>query len=276
MPQPPSFPFYPADWLLGTLTFSLAEDGAYLRLVMHQWNAGSVPGDDLRAVASILRVSERDARAVWATVSAKFERGDDGLWRNARVERQRAEKVRYHAAQSANGQASAAARAQRKANQTPAMVKPPLQPDSNLSLALASVPNGTGGAHGTRYRDPNGFRPDPTAAATVFWGEGQQFSIPDRWATPARGKYGLSHADVDTFAKWLGAVVTRAGGVQDGGKFFGWLDAQAATWLESRRHGDAPPSAREFIEAQDRRAAELPKLSPAKVRALLGRPVMNG
>lgn len=248
MAQPPSFPFYPADWLLGTLTFSLAEDGAYLRLVMHQWNAGSVPGDDLAAIAKILRVSEREARPVWAAVSAKFIRGDDGGWRNARVEKQRAEKVRYHEGQAAKGRRSAEQRLNRGSTAVVTTVttavdsrlQPEGQPEPNLSLALVSEPTAQRDARPNDARpkrashgDHFGQRLDPSAAAHAIVSEKQLIAIPGTWWERARKDRGLDFDDVDVFARWLAAEV-RAG-LTVGANKLAWLDAELARWLVARR-----------------------------------------
>lgn len=111
----PAFQFYPSDWLTGTLTFSCAEDGAYLRCVMHQWATGSIPGDDLVALARVMRVTTAEAKKLWTVVGAKFERGDDGLWRNARVEEERRKQADYRQAKADAGRRGGLA----KAKQTP-------------------------------------------------------------------------------------------------------------------------------------------------------------
>jgi uncharacterized protein YdaU (DUF1376 family) len=297
MPQPPSFPFYPADWLLGTLTFSLAEDGAYLRLVMHQWNAGSVPGDDLAAIAKILRVTEREARSLWAVVHTKFVRGTDGGWRNQRLERQRDEKVRYHEAQAANGRASAATRRQRKVNQTattvPTVVDERLersdQPDSNLSLALALVsgPNGpeeprapgisvTVGSpdqpRRQRHGDPFGMKPSPHGVLVPV-GEGRAFTLPEAWTKQARGKHGLSADAMEAFGLHLGRVIAGGEPVPDGREYFPWLDRHLGAYRAQTgpRPNDGFRPAQEFIDEQNRIAATIPDRTPEQVRALLGR-----
>lgn len=267
MAQPPSFPFYPADWLLGTLTFSLAEDGAYLRLIMHQWNAGSVPGDDLAAVARILRVTEREARPIWATIAAKFVRGDDGLWRNARVEKQRAEKVRYHEAKRANGQKGGRPPANRE--QTEAKPTGFISPnrDESLSLALVSVPTEQ------RERAP-ATRPNPYAHAQmqapngrVFW-EGPIFSIPDGWARrvlkASNGK--AVGSDVVMFAQQLTAKLQRDGGEVPVSGFLGYLDAEWAAYRQPAVSDGYRPAA-EWI-AQNRKDSE-GACSPEEAREIL-------
>lgn len=238
--QPPSFPFYPADWLLGTLTFSLAEDGAYLRLVMHQWHAGSVPGDDLSAVAKILRVTEREAKPLWAAVSVKFVRGEDGLWRNARLERQRVEKARYHESKRVNGSKGGRPRTNR--DETGRFTVGSVSPNRDESLSLALVPEATPQRDAratadqpkrTGYADPHGFRRDPSAAAYALVSEQQQIAIPGQWWERARKDRGLAFDAVDAFAAWLAEQVRD--GLVVGAKKLQWLDEQLSAWQDSLR-----------------------------------------
>jgi uncharacterized protein YdaU (DUF1376 family) len=90
MAKHPWMPFYVSDWATGTTLLSLAEKGVYIDLVAYQWDTGAVPGDDLRALARIARCDLAEIEQAWPAVSAKFTRGADGLWRNARVEAERA------------------------------------------------------------------------------------------------------------------------------------------------------------------------------------------
>jgi uncharacterized protein YdaU (DUF1376 family) len=106
----PAFQFYAADFLMGTLQMTLELRGAYLTLLIHQWDAGSVPGDDLRAMGAILGVPPRHASLLWSTLGHKFTRGSDGLWRNPRLEQERAKQAAHRLGQSLKGQASAAKR----------------------------------------------------------------------------------------------------------------------------------------------------------------------
>lgn len=275
MAQPPSFPFYPADWVLGTLTFTLAEDGAYLRLVMHQWNAGSVPGDDLSAVAKILRVSEREARVLWKVVSTKFVRGDDGQWRNARLEKQRDEKVRYHEAKRTNGLKGG--RPAKKRDESEPEPTGSVSPNRNesLSLALVPVPNGTESAReGVPLRREPALRPNPYAHAQmqapngrVFW-EGPIFSIPDGWARrvlkASNGK--AAGSDVVKFAQQLTAKLERDGGEAPTVGFLGWLDTEWAAYRQPAVSDGYRPAS-EWIE-QNRKDSE-GSCTPEEARAIL-------
>lgn len=138
MAQPPSFPFYPADWIAGTARMSLAEKGAYIDALAHQWHADEGLPTNPVEVARIIRATPAEARKAWPAVAKKFTETADGL-RNDRLEKVRAEKRAYSASQANNGRRSAAAKAQRTVNDGSTIVEPtPVQPSINSSLSSSS------------------------------------------------------------------------------------------------------------------------------------------
>lgn len=240
MAQPPSFPFYPGDYLLGTLSFTLAEDGAYLRCLMHQWSSGEgVPGDDVPTLARILRVPPAEARKIWESIGYKFERGEDGLYRNARLEKQRDEKRQFHESAAKRGKQGASKRWLKhgRAIAEPSVshdvaINQPIANDGS-SLSLSSVPTEQ---RETRpragYRDPFGFRRNPADIATALVSETQQIGIPASWWERASKDRGLPATDdADRFALWLAYEVR--GGVVVGANKLRWLDEQLARYVAS-------------------------------------------
>lgn len=103
MKPPPAFQLYADDFLAGTFDMSNEEVGAYIRLLCHQWNRGSIP------VAT-----ERQQRLAGGSISElvleKFEICDDGELRNARLESVRRERLEYSEKQAEKGRKSAEAR----------------------------------------------------------------------------------------------------------------------------------------------------------------------
>jgi uncharacterized protein YdaU (DUF1376 family) len=89
-----SFPFYPSDFILGTMLLTTEEVGAYIRLLCFQWEQGSIPADESK-LSRIAGVSPKKL----GEVLAKFELGADG-YRNARLERVRSEREAYQKRQS--------------------------------------------------------------------------------------------------------------------------------------------------------------------------------
>ncbi len=107
--QAPAFSFYAADFLVGVNTLTLAERGAYITLLAHQWAHGSVPGEAATR-ARILGGHARTAGAAWIGIRHKFEPQADGTWRNARLEVERAKQAARQQALAANGEKGAQAR----------------------------------------------------------------------------------------------------------------------------------------------------------------------
>lgn len=232
---------------------SLAEKGAYIDCLAHQWGSDEgVPGDDPVALGRIIRATPSDARRVWSVIGRKFEKSDDGSYRNARVERERATKARYYASKSENG--SKGGRPVKTETKAIGLAPSPSPSPS------PSVPNGTAsaGAERKRHGDPFGMRLDPNAAAHIFAGNEQIVSVPQGWASKAMREYGLSLPDLTAFAAWASGVVQREG-FEDGGKRLAWLDGLLARWRVAR---SAPVDralrpASEWIAEQDRIAAEI-------------------
>jgi uncharacterized protein YdaU (DUF1376 family) len=97
MNKPPAFQFYPDDFLGGTMNFTDAELGLYVRLLCIQWSQGSLPDDD----SELLSYSK--GRTSVTRVKAKFKKGQDGLLRNDRLEQERCKQAAYRQSRSANG-----------------------------------------------------------------------------------------------------------------------------------------------------------------------------
>lgn len=136
----PAFQFYARDFLTGVATMSLAERGAYISLLAHQWDAGIVPNaSDERA--RILGCTKAQERVIWQQVGKKFAPVEGG-YQNSRLEEERAKQAEYRRRQSDAGRASAATRRQPEGNHGSTTVEPPLQPKGNSSSALAFASSG--------------------------------------------------------------------------------------------------------------------------------------
>lgn len=98
----PAFSFYAKDFLTGAAPLSLAERGAYITLLAYQWDSGGVP-DNTAERARILGCVPREAERAWLRVRGKFDQGQDGQWRNARLERERDKQAARREALIANG-----------------------------------------------------------------------------------------------------------------------------------------------------------------------------
>lgn len=115
--KPPAFQFYPDDFIGGTCDMSAKEVGAFIRLLCFQWTKGKIPSDPKK----IHRIAGCN---VTPEVLEKFP---DGV--NKRLESERVKQECYRAKQSAKGQLSAMARANRGST----VVQPSSQPQANSS-----------------------------------------------------------------------------------------------------------------------------------------------
>ena len=93
---------------------SLAESGAYIRLLCHSWKKGSIPNDAERCARLVGATSEEMA-PLWASLKRCFIEHPSDATRlvNRRQEETRAQQIAYKRAQSENGKKGAAARGKR-------------------------------------------------------------------------------------------------------------------------------------------------------------------
>jgi len=99
----PWFRFYADDFFAGTADMSQAEVGAYIRLLCHQWNRGSIPvqPDKLQRLAGGIVTNE---------VMQKFKIVENDCRKNQRMEVERGKQDAFIAKQRGNGVKSGEAR----------------------------------------------------------------------------------------------------------------------------------------------------------------------
>ena len=85
MAKDPAFLFYPGDWLGGTLGMSFEEKGAYLELLMLQFNRGHMTSHMIGQTVGQL----------WETIKGKFELDSDGLYFNRRLDEEKEKRQNY-------------------------------------------------------------------------------------------------------------------------------------------------------------------------------------
>jgi len=81
----PAFLFYPGDWLGGTLGMSFEEKGAYIDLLMLQFNRGHMTEHMIGQTVGQL----------WGQISFKFKQDNKGLWYNERLDIEKEKRQRY-------------------------------------------------------------------------------------------------------------------------------------------------------------------------------------
>lgn len=105
--MPPSYPWYPRDFMADepVMLMTLEQEGAYRRLLDHQWLHGSIPSDFKQLAVICKSVTAAKMKALWTGIAECFVvvPDDDTRLINERLERVREEYVRFHAGRSAAG-----------------------------------------------------------------------------------------------------------------------------------------------------------------------------
>lgn len=85
MGKDPAFLFYPNDWLGGTIGMTFEEKGAYMELLMMQFNRGHMTEHMIGQVVG----------QNWNTLKSKFIQDENGLWYNVRLEEEKNKRQAY-------------------------------------------------------------------------------------------------------------------------------------------------------------------------------------
>src|SRR5690348_10699589 len=85
MAKSPAFLFYPNDWLGGTMGMSFEEKGAYMELLMMQFNRGHMTEDMIGHAVGQL----------WGRIKHKFIQDEQGLWFNERLDSEQKKRSEY-------------------------------------------------------------------------------------------------------------------------------------------------------------------------------------
>ena len=81
----PAFLFYPNDWIGGTMGMTFEEKGAYMELLMMQFNRGHMTSHMIGQTVGQL----------WDKVKDKFVQDDNGLFYNERLEEEKEKRKSY-------------------------------------------------------------------------------------------------------------------------------------------------------------------------------------
>jgi len=85
MAKDPAFLFYPGDWLGGTIGMTLEEKGAYIELLVTQFNRGHMTEDMIGRMIG----------QCWGQIKDKFMVDANGLYYNARLELEQEKRKEY-------------------------------------------------------------------------------------------------------------------------------------------------------------------------------------
>ena len=94
--KPPSFDFYPDDFIGGTLGMHPTARGIYITLLCHQWSHGSIPNPtNIRQFVQITGAMPDELEEHLPEVLRKFEQCDEG-YVNARLAREYSRKMEIY------------------------------------------------------------------------------------------------------------------------------------------------------------------------------------
>lgn len=107
MSNAPAFQFYAADFDMDTNTWTNEEVGVYTRLLIAQWVNGPLP-DDPKKLSKIARISPKNFQKIFAFISHKFKKNEQGKLQNDRLEETRDIQRKRRESQSKGGKKGAA------------------------------------------------------------------------------------------------------------------------------------------------------------------------
>jgi uncharacterized protein YdaU (DUF1376 family) len=215
----PSYPWYPRDFEADepVKMMTLAQEGAYRRLLDHQWLNGSIPGD-VKELASICKnVSAAEMKKIWPVVSRCFVHMD-GLpvrLQNRKMERVRQERKEHRDKQIASGKKGAEARWKDKQTDgdpiATAVATPMAKDSSALALASALAEESTTTSASRPADEPTDGQIMATIREHLYapdgrppegWEEGREFSIMRQLR-----KLGKSGSQITNVVEGLGCLL---------------------------------------------------------------------
>jgi uncharacterized protein YdaU (DUF1376 family) len=138
MTAKPWMPLYIADYLADTGHLGAAQSGAYLHLIMHYWQNGSLPDDDL-ALARIARMTPLEWKKNRAIIAAFFESG----WVHKRIDRELAHAAdvsRKRRAAAGEKHSKSSANAQQKETHARGLSQPQSQEEGGVAPQSSTPP----------------------------------------------------------------------------------------------------------------------------------------
>ena len=138
-------PLYIGDYLADTAHLNAAEHGAYLLLIMHYWQKGSLPDDDCK-LASIARAFPEQWSSMKATISEFF----DGGWKHPRIDAELAKSEAAYQRRAEAGRKGGTAKSVKQCSSNAIASEPSiavaLHKQSHYTTLLSDLPNGKSSA----------------------------------------------------------------------------------------------------------------------------------
>lgn len=108
----PWMPWYIADYLADTAHLRAAQSGAYLHLIMHYWQRGGLPSENVQ-LAAIARMTDSEWKKARPIIEPFFQMPG---WKHKRVEEELAKSLAKYEARAAAGKKGGEAKAEAKQN----------------------------------------------------------------------------------------------------------------------------------------------------------------
>lgn len=145
MAKSPCIPLYYNDLRGATQDWNDEEFGAYVRLLIYQWDKGFIPNDLLR----LNRIAESTSKN-WPVLCQKFTPGENGFLRNSVMEKIRAKRISFLNHQSENGKLSAKKRWGNNQMDNQKITKPitkkkPLEKENEIEIEIENKDKGVQG-----------------------------------------------------------------------------------------------------------------------------------
>ena len=139
MPKPPSFQFYPSDFLSdeNVVLMNNAEVGCYIKLLCFCWKQGSIP-DNIDRLARLCNEKYDVMAQLWLAIKPCFKNGDiEGRLIHQRLEKERQKQIEFRQERAESGRKGADIRWKKKKNSS-AMAKPMAKPMANHSSSSST------------------------------------------------------------------------------------------------------------------------------------------
>jgi uncharacterized protein YdaU (DUF1376 family) len=221
----PWMPWYIADYLADTAHLRAAQSGAYLHLIMHYWQRGGLPSDNVQ-LAAIARMSDAEWKKTRPIIEPFFQMPG---WKHKRVEEELAKSQAKYEARAAAGKKGGEAKAEGKQNSSNATAND----GAGLNQPLPQPPS-------NHNQDSKRGESTPPSKNLKLVGEGQEAAIlidetyqPSERAVEYAYSLGMKKADLEAeHRKFINmSVAARAKSYNPDMSFKAWCDR----WLDFKR-----------------------------------------
>jgi uncharacterized protein YdaU (DUF1376 family) len=141
-------PWYIADYLADTAHLRAAQSGAYLHLIMHYWQRGGLPSENVQ-LAAIARMTDAEWKKARPVIEPFFQMPG---WKHKRVEEELAKSLAKYEARAAAGKKGGEAKAEGKQTSSNATAnevaglnqqqpQPPLKPNPESKKGESNSPS---------------------------------------------------------------------------------------------------------------------------------------